>query len=299
MDTNCVRTKIRALGRAFTPDQIQASQAIYSELFDNSSGASLSVQRDISYGPHERNLLDVHYSRSDTNARRPVLMFVHGGGFVGGAKTRPNSPFYDNVGIWAASHSMVGINMTYRLAPKDPWPSGPEDVAAAVRWVEKNAAAFGGEARQLFVMGQSAGGVHVASYIAHTRFHGSNGPGIAGGIMLSALYDLTRTEHNEMHKAYFGNDLTRYAEMSSLPGLSRTRLPLLFSVSELDPPDFQKQAAALAAGFLETRGLLPRLLYLTDHNHISSVLQLGTPCDTLGNELKSFVAGVCDGSIRA
>jgi arylformamidase len=299
MDTNCVRTRIRALGRAFTPDQIQASQAIYAELLDKSGGSNLSVQRDISYGPYERNLLDVHYSGSDTSLRRPILMFVHGGGFVGGNKTRPNSPFYDNVGLWAASHGMVGVNITYRLAPKDPWPSGPEDVAAAVRWIDKNAAAFGGEARQLFAMGQSAGGVHVASYIAHNRFHGSHGHGLAGGIMLSALYDLTRTEHNDMHKAYFGNDPTRYAEMSSLPGLSRTSLPLLFSVSELDPLDFHKQAAALAAGFLETRGALPRMLYLTDHNHISSVLQLGTPCDTLGSELKNFVDGVCEGSIRA
>ncbi len=299
MDTNRVRAKIRALGRAFTPDQIQASQAIYAELLDYSGTGPLSVQRDISYGPHERNLLDVHYSATGKNSRRPILMFVHGGGFVGGAKTRPNSPFYDNVGIWAASHGMVGINMTYRLAPRDPWPAGAEDVAAAVGWVEKNAATFGAEARQLFVMGQSAGGVHVASYIAHSRFHGHNGPGLAGGIMLSALYDLTRTEHSEMHKAYFGSDPTRYAEMSSLAGLSRSGVPLLFSVSELDPPDFQKQAAALAAAFLERRGSLPRMLYLTDHNHISSVLQLGTRCDTLGSELTSFVDGVCDGSIRA
>ena len=35
--------------------------------------------------------------------------------------------------------------MNYRLAPKDKWPAGGEDVAAVLRWVRKNIGEFGGD----------------------------------------------------------------------------------------------------------------------------------------------------------
>jgi triacylglycerol lipase len=36
--------------------------------------------------------------------------------------------------LWAIEHKMVGVNMTYRLAPANPWPAAVEDIAAAVAW---------------------------------------------------------------------------------------------------------------------------------------------------------------------
>jgi arylformamidase len=292
-----VKAQIRALGRFFNPEIIQASQAIYAALLAKEKAAPVWVERDVAYGAHQRHRLDIHRPVGESGGPLPVLMFVHGGGFVGGEKTRPNSPFYDNVGSWAASQDLIGVNMTYRLAPAAPWPAGAEDVAAAVAWVGENASSFGGDPGGLFLMGQSAGAVHVASYIAHSRFHSPGGAGIAGGVMLSGLYDLTRAEPNPMHTAYFGDDVTKYDSLSTITGLGNSMIPLLFTVSEFDPLDFQRQAALLSVSFLEIRKALPRLLYLPDHNHLSSVLQLGTPCDSLGHELKNFIAGVCDGTI--
>jgi len=40
--------------------------------------------------------------REGAAGARPVLIYVHGGGFMRGDKTAPNSPFYDNVAVWAA-----------------------------------------------------------------------------------------------------------------------------------------------------------------------------------------------------
>ena len=62
--------------------------------------------------------------RTARAASRPVLVFVHGGGFTGGNKSTPGSPFYDNVPLWAARNGLVGVNITYRLAPQHPWPAG-------------------------------------------------------------------------------------------------------------------------------------------------------------------------------
>lgn len=298
MDALAPKTQIRSLGRAFSPEIVQATLQVYAPLVMPMAAGDSIVRRDVFYGPHERHRLDIHLTKTEGERPRPALIFVHGGGFVGGEKTRPNSPFYDNVGQWAVKNGMVGINMTYRLAPEFPWPAGAEDVAMAIRWIRENSISLGIDPQALFFMGQSAGAVHVASYVTHRHFHGPYGLGLAGAIMLSGLYDLERTARSPMHDAYFGEDINRYAEMSSISGLSRAGLPLLFTVSEFDPPEFQQQASLLAASFIKSRASLPRLLYLTDHNHLSSVLQLGTSFDKLGNEIKNFIDGICDETIQ-
>ncbi len=221
-----------------------------------------------------------------------MLVFVHGGGFVMGDKSLPGTPFYDNVGRWAASHGIVGVTMTYRLAPAHPWPAGAEDVGLAVRWLAEHAAEHGGDPARIFVMGQSAGAVHTASYLAFPRFHGDRGPGIAGGLLISGLYDIAKADRNDFQKAYFGADDAAYAECSSLPGLLRTDVPLLLSVSEFDAGDFQRQAAQFVGAHVETRGSYPRMLYLAGQNHLSSVLQIGLPHDNLGPEVLGFIRDV-------
>ena len=103
--------------------------------------------------------------------RAPVLVFVHGGGFVMGDKGAPDAPFYNNVGLWAARSGCIGVTMTYRLAPAAPWPAGSEDVGAAVQFLHEAVERWGGDPKSIFLMGQSAGAVHVAGYVAEPRLH--------------------------------------------------------------------------------------------------------------------------------
>jgi triacylglycerol lipase len=201
-------------------------------------------------------------------------------------------PFYDNVGNFAATSGYVGVTMTYRLAPAYPWPAGSEDVAAAVRWVKDNIAAHGGDPRRIFLLGQSAGAVHVAGYVAHSRFHPEAGVGIAGALLLSGIYDVAAAEPNAFQHAYYGETRGNWALCSTLEGLVAARLPLFFSVSEFDGADFQKQAALLANAFTAAHGRFPELHWLAGHNHVSPVLALGTPADTLGPLVRNFVATV-------
>ena len=79
----------------------------------------VKIERDVKYGAADRNLLDVFTPATDSSVR-PVLIFVHGGAFVGGNKRGPGSPFYDNIMLWAVKNGFVGVNMTYRLAPQSP-----------------------------------------------------------------------------------------------------------------------------------------------------------------------------------
>ena len=289
--TNELRDQIAALGRDLAPAMLQGTMALFAPLHAGVAAAA-RVEKDRRYGPNERHRLDVFMPEGDARQRRPVLIFVHGGGFVRGDKSTPGSPFYDNIGHFAASHGWLGVTMTYRLAPEHPWPSGAEDVGRAVDWVAANCAELGGDPGRIFLMGQSAGAVHAATYIAFERFHGAHGRALAGAVLLSGIYDVASAARNEFQNAYFGGDDRLYAERSALPGLLETDLPLLTTVAEHDPDDFQRQAALYVERMHRAHGRYPRMLYLSGHNHLSPALQLGSAVDTLGQEIEAFLADV-------
>jgi len=278
-----IRKQLAAFGTELTPDMMGGTQGLYRAL-QPGLPADAVVTRDHRYGPDERNRLDIFAKEGLSGA--PVLVFVHGGGFVMGDKTTEGSPFYDNIGGFAVDEDYVGVTMTYRLAPAHCWPSGGEDVARAVEWLRENVIQFGGDPERIFVMGQSAGAVHVADYVA--RFS----PTIAGALLISGIYDLAEAEPNQFQQAYYGQDPHGWGPASTAAGLLITKTPLMLTVSEFDPVDFQQQAASIAARYASTNKAFPRLHWLAGHNHLSPVLEIGTPDSDLEHHIMNFIATV-------
>jgi len=270
---------------------VEASKAaaIYAPLQAREPYASVKVQRDVRYGTAERNLLDVFTSDS-ADAPRPILIFVHGGAFIGGNKrTTPDSPFYDNIMLWAVRSGFVGVNITYRLAPKFPWPAGVEDVASAVQWVAAHAAENGGDPARIYLMGHSAGAVHVATYVAHSEFHKIGGGGLAAAIMVSGVYDLTATPLGDQEMAYFGTDPSRFKERSAVAGLQASSLPLMIASAELDPPRFVEQFDLLKQAACKRPMGCARAVMLPQHSHMSEVYAINTADDRLTRQILEFV----------
>lgn len=286
-----ITRQIAALGDDMSPDVIAASQAIYAPFHEQEPYSGVRVRRDASYGPHERHRLDVFEPEGGApdGGARPVVVFVHGGGFVRGDKHTPGTPYNDNVALWAVRHGLVGVNMTHRLAPDFPWPAGAEDVAAAVAWVRAHASEHGADADRVYLMGTSAGASHAAAYVAHRAFHPADGPGLCGVILLSGVYDLTTFSAEERAVAYYGPEPEQYAERSSIQGLLDEQVPAVFVVAELDPPRFADQALRLLNAYVKRHGRWPRLLRLLGHNHFTATLHLNTPDDSLGRHLLAFV----------
>src|SRR5205085_10738892 len=145
--------RIAAIGRVSDPAK---TAPLYAPMHAKEPYAGVKVTRDVKYGPHERNTLDL-FVPEGAGAGRPIFMFVHGGGFVRGNKRPPDSSFYDNIMLWANRNGIIGVNSEYRLAPASPWPAGQEDSSRGVRWAGDNAAANGGDIERIYLLRDSAG----------------------------------------------------------------------------------------------------------------------------------------------
>ena len=278
--------KLLEIGRVI---DVPKTAALYAPFQQKEPYPGVGVERDVKYGPADRNLLDVFISGA-TSTPRPVLIFIHGGGFVAGNKRTGDSPFYDNIMLWAVKNGFVGVNMTYRLAPQSPWPAGSEDIASTIQWITTGIAARGGDPARLYLMGHSAGAIHVAGYVSHPELHKVEGGGITGAIMVSGIYDLTASPAGDPEIAYFGADTSRYAERSSLAGLQITPIPLLIAAAELDPPRFVDQFNRLKDARCKAAGGCAHAILLPQHSHMSEIYSINTSDDRLTREILEFVA---------
>lgn len=117
---------------------------------------------DIVYGndPQSQSL-DVYRPKNAGNQKLPVIVSVHGGGFVYGNKER-----YQYYCMNLAQRGFAVINFTYRLAPEHKFPANLEDTNSVFTWVLENGEQYGFDKEHIFGVGDSAGGNALGLYAA-------------------------------------------------------------------------------------------------------------------------------------
>lgn len=115
---------------------------------------------DISYGANKEQVLDV-YRPANQDGLLPVIVSIHGGGWVYGDKN-----LYQWYCMNLAQKGFAVVNFTYRLAPKYKFPSGIEDTNMVFHWVWENAQMYGFDLSNLFAVGDSAGAHMLSMYAA-------------------------------------------------------------------------------------------------------------------------------------
>lgn len=250
--------------------------------------AGLKSERDIAYGPDPLQKLDVVWDGKNTG-NRPILVFVHGGGFTGGDKHTPGQFTYDNIMTWANQQGMIGVEINYRLAPKNQYPDAAYDTRDALAYVAKNARLWGGDSNRIFLWGHSAGASLVGIYVSHPEFHYKPGGGIIGAVMTSGGYEARPS-------AFFGNDPAKVKAASSVEGLKATKIPLFFTRAEWDPETPQIAQGEMIHKVLTEAGHEHMFHVMATHNHMSQVYSVGTSehqlTDILGPWFKQHAAGV-------
>ena len=93
--------------------------------------------------PLGETLRPVRLYRGNHVGPRPVILWLHGGGFVGGS--------LDDIDATCAAiarrSGVILVSLSYRLAPESPYPDALDDTTAAVPWLGENAGALGGDGR--------------------------------------------------------------------------------------------------------------------------------------------------------
>ncbi|MCA7930748.1 alpha/beta hydrolase [Burkholderia cepacia] len=178
--------------------------------------------------------------------RLPVVLFVHGGGFVSG-----DLDTHDVLAraITGRAHVLV-IAVDYRLAPEFPFPAGLEDVYAALQWTFDHASSIGGDPARLAICGDSAGGnlAAAAAMLARDR----NGPALVAQWLMYPVVSLESNtpswaELGDSHfptRAVMHNVLASYVPtgirrsgplLAPLAGNPAGLPPALIQVGQLDP----------------------------------------------------------------
>lgn len=106
---------------------------------------------DVSYGPHERNQLDLWLAPSDKPT--PLVVFIHGGGFVNGSKAAAHAPMI--TGCLEAGVSFMAIN--YRFRPEAPIQEILRDCARSIQFIRANASRYNIDPTRIASYGGSAG----------------------------------------------------------------------------------------------------------------------------------------------
>ena len=282
MSLNLFRQRISDLGYELTPEVLPAVLELLDAEQQQLARRIPPAATDLHYAEHERQVLDIYKPADAGVTPLPVLMFVHGGGFLRGDKGSAERWHNACVGRMAADRGFIGVVMNYRLAPEHTWPAGGEDVGLAVDWLTGNIHRFGGDPDKIVLVGTSAGAVHCATYL---RLHPQTA-GIRGMVLLSGLYGYTPLD--ERDRFYYGEQTT-YPSRWPKEVLTETNLPLLIACAEFDPPRFQAEFLGIMQARLRARGVLPRSILLSGHNHYSMASHLGTSDTRLADEIVSFV----------
>jgi triacylglycerol lipase len=225
-----------------------------------------------------------------------VVVYIHGGGWVRGDKVVPNPPglFHHNIATYFVRNGMIGVNATYRLVPNVQWPGGGEDVASMAKWLKANIAQYGGDPEAIFMIGHSAGGTHLGTYLYHEGVRSADGAPIAGAILLSPAVGVPPPggPREQVVRQYFGDDPAKWTERSPIglvDAYKGRKVPTFIVTAEFDPAEIESPTAELYAKLCKKYEACPRYLQLRGHNHVSMAYSLNTDDEVFGQAVIDFV----------
>ncbi|MGL4496713.1 MAG: alpha/beta hydrolase [Beijerinckiaceae bacterium] len=203
--------------------------------------ATLPCHVGVPYGPKPEERLDIFPAQGRGAA--PVFIFLHGGYWR--LLDAADSSFMAET-FTQAGACVVAVN--YGLAPDTPLPEIVRQCRAAVAWIVKNIAHYGGDPAHLHVSGSSAGG-HLAGMVIAPGWQEDFGIGpraVRSASPLSGLFDLVPVQLSEVN-GWLGMDAATARAMSPQYHLPDWPVPLAIAYGPDETEEFHRQSEAYAA----------------------------------------------------
>ncbi len=254
------------------------------------------------------------YQNGQLLRHRPVIFFVHGGGWVDGYAS-----WYTDIltPTFTATQGWVVVNVDYRLtsdqvfladdycrtsdtcdlaqATKAAWyDDNLRDVAAAFEWTVQNISAYGGDPDNIFLFGHSAGG-HLVSLVATHEGYRDIQQHMRGIISMSGAYDLNDLDvlfYPVLDQTFRGGHQDRDAleeaspETYVRPGESVP--PFYVLHCQYDIPSLPEQAISFR-NKLETFGYSVEWDYLLGYTHTSEMAAVADPQEDVSQRIVNYV----------
>ncbi|WP_390452942.1 alpha/beta hydrolase fold domain-containing protein, partial [Chryseobacterium sp. Alg-005] len=145
-----------AFNWGFSQNQIQPEVQKSTLLFEKTT-----VSEDLTYKISEKGapvFLDVYTPKAPVNKKLPVVIYVHGGGWVEGDKAIRADSYIENMVLKLTEKQYAVISINYTLVDEGThFPDPVEDTKDAVRWVRKNAGKYNFDTNNIGFFGTSAG----------------------------------------------------------------------------------------------------------------------------------------------
>ncbi len=228
---------------------------------------------DVPYGPTASEHVDIY--RAD-RADASIHMFIHGG-YWHSLSSKEFSLVAE--GLVKAGVTVAIVN--YALCPKVTITEIARQNRAAVAWLYRNAAGFGGNRERIYVSGHSSGG-HLTAMLMATDWRGEYGlPAdvVKGGCAISGLFDLAPFPHSWLQPK-LGLTAEEVDRMSPINHIPERAGPLLVTVGGDESEEFHRQSQEFLAAW-NANGLDGRFVELPGRNHFTVLEEYADPNSAL------------------
>ena len=231
----------------------------------------------------------------DETVHRPILIFIHGGGWAVGDKKR-----LEHKAEMALRNGWVYVSINYRLSPRVKHPEHSRDAAAAIAYIRDHAEEFGGDRDNIVIMGHSAG-AHIAGIVASDELllgeYGMEPSDLNGVVLLDgAGYDIpnqmkSRALNGTTRKMYenaFGDDEDLWMQASpTLQAKPGDDLPPLLAV-HIDRYRARLETPKLVKAWKKT-GAKAQLHYAPEPDHKGINTNIGIENDPDSQVVEAFI----------
>jgi acetyl esterase/lipase len=229
------------------------------------------VAKGIPYGADPEQLLDV-YRPKKAAEHLHIVIFVHGGSWKDGYRGD-----YEFAGRAFAAKGYLTFVMSYRLLPKNTFPSFVQDIALATAWAAKHGGEYGGEPTKMFMVGHSAGGYNIALAVLDSHYMrdaGVDTSKIKGIAIMAAPLDFLPLD-SPITMATFGE----VADLPTTQPINFARVdapPFLLLHGTADTTVYPRNSRSMFKHLSEA-GAHPQLKEYQGVSHVGIMLDLAVP----------------------
>jgi len=290
----CLQTKSSQLSSKCQDDLAQRMEQRYKQRQRD----TFSFQRtatptsSIVYGNHQRQQVDI-YEPKDIVEDRPLILFIHGGGW-----RRGSHKMIDGKAQYIGGKGLYFASAGYRVLPDSPVEEQAQDIGLALQALIKQSDTIGFDANQIVLMGHSAG-AHLAALVStDPQYAGDAFNAIKGVVLIDgAGYDVAKNMANDwpgvkgIYEGAFGLDPKRQKALSAVTHIGGADAPNWLALYVKQRAPSREQAKLLTDG-LNKQGQSAKAVAIAGTDHMGINRELGAAGKPQTDAVDAFLAKV-------